>query len=129
MSGGSHEYMAAYVDGYGAKSSGFIESELTTYSKYLDKYSSTSTINSYNNRILGDATGEMGPFYNYADKDNVKRPHNNWYGDVPRFIDSYHPWFYRGGAYEGGIISGQFRFCKNTGASNIAVSSRLVLAP
>ena len=127
MSGGAWEYVAGYMPS-SSDASGFSASELTTYSKYLDLYSANSTINSYNNRKLGDATGEMGPFYFYADKDNNKRYHNNWYGDTSGFVDSTYPWFVRGGDYDHGVLAGQFHFARSTGGVHTSVGSRLVLA-
>ena len=135
MSGGAHEYMASYMDGYGVQnsattktSSGFSASELTEYAKYLDKYPNNSSLTSWNNRILGDATGEMGPFYYYADKDGSKRYHNNWYADYSSFVHSTYPWFYRGGYYDNGVLAGQFHFSRGTGGVYTNISSRLVLA-
>ncbi len=127
MSGGAWEYVAAYMPS-SSDASGFSASELTAYSKYLDLYSANSTINSYNNRKLGDATGEMGPFYFYADKDNNKRYHNNWYGDYSAFVDSTYPWLYRGGIYGNGVLAGQFYFSRFTGGVYTSGGSRLVLA-
>jgi len=127
MSGGAWEYVAGYMPS-SSDGSGFSASELTTYSKYLDLYSANSTINSYNNRKLGDATGEMGPFYFYADKDNIKRYHNNWYGDYSFFVDSTYPWFGRGGYYDYGVLAGQFYFSRHTGGVHTYGGSRLVLA-
>ena len=126
MSGGAWEYVAGYMPS-SSDDSGFTSTELTTYSKYLDLYSANSTINSYNNRKLGDATGEMGPFYFYADKDNNKRYHNNWYGDNSDFVDSTHPWFVRGGDYAYGVLAGQFYFGRSTGGVSAYAGARLVL--
>ena len=135
MSGGAYEYMASYMDGYGVQNSantkvasGFTAVELTTYAVYLDKYPNTSTITSGNNRILGDATGEMGPFYYYADKDGIKRYHNNWYADTSYFVDSTYPWFCRGGYYGHAVLAGQFGFNRNAGVVYTNFGSRLVLA-
>ena len=98
MSGGAHEYMASYRSGT-MGSSGFTTTTIATadYTKYLDIYSGSSTVNSYQYRILGDATGEMGPFKNYLDGDNNLRWHNSWYADNSDFVDSSYPWFFRGG--------------------------------
>ena len=115
MSGGAWEYVAGYMPSPNDYS-GFTESELTTYSKYLDLYPINSDI-SYNNRILGDATGEMGPFYN----------NRNWYKDHSLFIISIYPWFHRGGLYARGIIAGQFNFNRDTGDISNSNGSRLVL--
>ncbi len=127
MSGGAWEYVAGYMPS-SSDASGFTSDELITYSKYLDLYPNNSTMISYNNRILGDATGEMGPFYFYADKDNNKRYHNNWYGDGSYFVDSSYPWFNRGGLYGNGVHAGQFYFSRDTGGVNPRDGSRLVLA-
>ena len=128
MSGGAWEYVAAYMPS-SHDASGFTSTELTTYSKYLDIYSRNSIVTSYNNRILGDATGEMGPFYRYADKDNINRYHNNWYSDYSFFIDSNGPWFARGGGYNYSVLTGQFHFTRYTGDIDIHDTFRLVLTP
>ena len=128
MSGGAWEYVAGYMPS-SSDASGFSASELTTYLKYLNLYSANSTINSYNNRKLGDATGEMGPFYFYADKDNIKRYHNNWYDDLSIFVDSIYPWFRRGGGYDAGVLVDQFYFDRSTGGVDTYVGFRLVLTP
>ena len=126
MSGGAWEYVAAYMPSSN-DASGFSASELTTYSKYLDLYPNNTTVTSWNNRILGDATGEMGPFYYYADEDSKKRNHNSWYKNDSNFVESINPWFARGGAYNHGIIAGQFFFGRNTGDGYINAAFRLVL--
>jgi hypothetical protein len=128
MSGGAHEYMASFKDGsFG--SSGFTSDPTITYeNKYFDKYLNSSTTTSYNNRILGDATGEMGPFYNYADGDGTQRYHNNWGSDESYFVNSVLHWMHRGGGYYGSVLAGQLDFGVDTGGSNAGISFRLVLA-
>lgn len=131
MSGGTWEYVAGYMTSSSDKS-GFTVSEINANSKYLDVYPSNSTIFSYNNRILGDATGEMGPFYNYADAGGGNQHyHNNWYADDSYFVDSTSavPWFRRGGGYSYGILAGQFTFARNSGGASDSIASRLVLTP
>ena len=126
MSGGAWEYVAAYMPS-SHDTSGFTSPELTTYSKYLDLYPNNTSVTSWNNRILGDATGEMGPFYYYADEDSKKRNHNSWYDNDSNFVESINPWFARGGAYNHGIIAGQFFFGRNTGDGYMNATSHLVL--
>ena len=126
MSGGAWEIVASYMSS-SSDASGFNASEFTTYSKYLDIYPSNSTITSYNNRILGDATAEMGPFYNYMDIDNNKRYYNSWYGDNSDFIDKVYPWFARGGGYSNDILAGQFYFSRSEGRASIYDGFRLTL--
>ena len=127
-SGGAHEYMAAYrKDTYG--SSGFDATSLANYnSKYYDEYDANSDWATHSKRILGDATGEMGPFYYYADKDGNNRQHNNWYADYSSFVYSSYPWFLRGGSYTNGVLAGQFSFDHVTGGVRSFVGFRLVLA-
>ena len=126
MSGGARDCVAGYVPS-SSDASGFTLADLNIYSKYLDLYPDNTTIKSWNNRILGDATGEMGLFYYYVDKDNNKRYHNNWYNDNSCFLDSTNPWFYRGGLYVDGVLASQFYFNDYTGNTNTGVGSRLVL--
>lgn len=128
MNGGAGEYMAAYLSS-SQDMSGFQTEDFTNYSKYLDFYPSNSVSTPFNNRNLGDATGEIGPFYLYEDDDKAKRYHNNWYSDIAHFIDNNYPWFNRGGSYNRGILSGQFNFNKYTGNADINLGSRLVLTP
>ena len=117
MSGGVFEFMASLrSETYG--SSGFDSTTLKAYnSKYYDIYDSSSATKTYSKRILGDATGEMGPFYNYK----------NWYDDDSHFAYSYNPWFYRGGFYSDGKLAGQFAFNRDTGGANSFYGFRLVL--
>ena len=127
MSGGAWEYMASLrSETYG--SSGFDAKTLKTYdSKYYDEYDKTSELTTYGKRILGDATGEMGPFYYYQDTDSGIRQHNNWHTDLSRFLYSTHFWFHRGGGYNSGILAGQFNFDPYTGGANGYFGFRLVL--
>ena len=128
MSGGAHEYVAGYMSGQ-LGSSGFSATTLANYdSKYYDVYSASSTMTSYQYRILGDATGEIGPFKTYLDGDNNSRYHNSWYGDGSYFVDSTYPWFHRGGNYDYGVLAGQFYFCRGTGGADTTLGFRLVLS-
>ena len=122
MSGGSWEYMASYING--KTSNGNIRP--TDYnSKYFDTYNELSSTNSYQYRILGDATGEMGSFYSFS---NVTGYYNSWYSDSSYFVDS-HPWFARGGVHYDGLSSGTFAFGRNTGEALSNISFRIVLSP
>ena len=126
MSGGAHEYVAGYISGK-IGSSGLTVSNYD--SKYFDVYPSSSTLTSYQNRILGDATGEMGPFKLYVDGDGTNRYHNSWYANLSYFVDSSYPWFGRGGSHVDGVLAGQFDFGRHTGAVYTHISFRLVLTP
>lgn len=127
MSGGTAEYVAGYIENTFA-SSGFDATTILNYEpKYFDVYSIEETF-AYSDRLLGDATGEMGPFYYYEDNDGSSRPHS-WNSDNSVLIESSYPWFYRGGNYSNGSIAGAFYFFKSSGAARYNVTSRLVLAP
>ena len=128
MSGGTWEYTASLrSETYG--SSGFDAATLKAYnSKYYDEYSSSSDWTTYSKRILGDATGEMGPFYYYMDADNNNRIHNNWYDDLSDFVNNTYAWFSRGGNYDFGVIANQFLFGHRAGSASDSIGFRLVLA-
>jgi len=129
MSGGSWEYMASFITGKPG-SSGFSTTTLANYdSKYFDVYNVSSTISTYQYRILGDATGEMGPFKQYLDGDNSSRWHSSWYGDYSHFVDFSYPWFARGGHYADGVLAGAFSFGRNTGETVRHIGFRIILTP
>jgi hypothetical protein len=121
MSGGAWEYMAAYNSGTGGDS-GFTTTQLTTYAKYLDVYNNDSSYTTYNRRILGDATGEMGPFANVSGFYL-----SSWYADYAYFAYSSSPWFRRGGHNGITTLAGQFSFHYHTGAVFAHNGSRLIL--
>ena len=118
MSGGASEYVMGYTTGantaYG--SSGFT-TETFPAPKYVDTYTSTSGTE-YSKRILGDATGEMGPFANYR---------GSWYDDYASFARSSGPWFFRGGYYSGRYIAGFANFGNDSGAGDSVYSFRAIL--
>ena len=121
MSGGSQEYVMGYTTKaeteYG--SSGF---DFTTFpeNKYVDLYSSTMGTQ-YSNRILGDASGELGPFLTGT------TPVSSWYNDYADFVNANFPWFKHGGDYNSGENAGIFDFRTNTGVGGSAHSFRIVL--
>ncbi len=87
-------------------------------SKYYDVYNYNTSNNNYSQRILGDATGEMGPFQSYD---------SSWYNDYAYFVNSSYPWFYRGGIYSNGSGAGVFFFNSSFGHAYSRISFRLVL--
>ncbi len=125
MSGGTNEYMSSNINGK-TGSSGLTMSNYDT--KYFDVYNASSTSTSYQYRILGDATGEMGTF-NSSTLGNFSGNVSNWYATVSSFADSTYPWFTRGGGCSNGMIAGQFAFVRDTGAAYNYIGFRIVLAP
>ena len=129
MSGGAWEYMASYRDDT-LGSSGFTSSDAylsSAYSKYFDVYPNDSSTTTYGKRILGDATGEIGPVYRYDNGNNGTFNHNNWYADISGFVESGNPWLERGGSYYDGVITGQFNFNEDIGCSYSSHGFRIVL--
>ena len=135
MAGGAWEYVMGYTTGstIGVGGSSGITSLYSTfftdssYNKYYDKYSSTEVTN-YNNRILGDATGELGPFYSNTEYGGIVLK-SSWYDDYARFVNSSEPWFVYGAAWRYGYSAGIFAFSYAYGNSTSANSFRIVLAP
>ena len=135
MSGGAWEYVMGYTTGattVGGTSgitslySNFFSDNV--YTKYWDKYTSTANTN-YNNRILGDATGEMGPFGSEQDPDVTTRNKSSWYKDYALFANSSGAWFLHGGRWNYGNTSGIFAFSDASGGMGVNASYRIVLAP
>ncbi len=133
MSGGANEYVAACIENRPSES-GFSETELKQYMDlgYIDRYKNGVNVLSYNNRILGDATGELGPFYSYIDAWGETHP--SWYGGLAQFVyynaetSKYLSWFWRGGSYAYASHSSQFAFYSDTGGITTGDSTfRLVL--
>ena len=134
VSGGAWEYVMGYTTG--ATTVGENSSIISLYSnffsdsshsKYWDKYTSTASTN-FNNRILGDAVGEMGSFGNEKDPDNGIRNKSSWYKDYSYFANSSYPWFERGGDWNFGTAAGAFAFTYNSGGTLVDMSYRIVLA-
>ena len=135
MSGGAWEYVMGYTTGatiVGGTSGitslypNFFSD--SAYSKYWDKYTSTERTD-YNNRILGDATGEMGPFGSEKDSDNNTRYKSSWYKDHAWFANSSGNLLLRGGGWHDGTSTGVFAFNGNSGGTNTNISFHIVLVP
>ena len=102
LSGNAVEYVAA---GYSNRS----EIGTTNGStKYATVYNGTSASSAYK---YGDATYET----------------SGWNSDGAYFVDSYSPFFYRGGYYYNDDIAGVFYFYSNNGNANDNISFRLAL--
>ena len=89
--------------------------------KYYDTYTYAAIDTQYQRRILGDATGEMGPFVIEG-----SRRISSWYSDQASFAHNIYPWFMRGGGSGDGLDAGIFSFQRETGCFR---SFRLVLTP
>ena len=133
MSGGAWEYVMGNVNNVTLDSeiTNFINDFYTnsSWSKYYDKYPSQTSYTVFNNRILGDATGEMGPFYQSVDPDNGSRNKSSWYDDYSLIPTSSLSWYSRGGHCGDGIGSGVFAFHYRPGNADLTLSFRIVLTP
>ncbi len=125
MSGGEHEMVASYS---GGGRSGVNKTFVDEHAKYFDVYPSSSRTQ-YENRKLGDATGEMGPFYK-SGANSVNSFVGVWYGEAAYFLDNFNYWtiFYRGGTYRYGSQAGQFAFTSWDGSVGNS-TFRMVLSP
>ena len=135
MSGSAWEYVMGYTTA--STTVGGSSNITTTYpdfftnlnwEKYYDKYTSSSDLN-FNNRILGDATSELGPFEIGNYPSGVTFGQSSWYNDFARYINSNSPWFFRGGDWIEGINTGIFAFSNYNGGVNTHISFRIVLTP
>ena len=96
--------------------------------KYYDIYAYATVDEQYQRRILGDATGEMGPF-NTAQYLTQIRHIGSWHADDAFFVYSNNPWFIKGAYYNCGLDAGVFAFGSTLGHANASFGFRLILTP
>ena len=126
MSGGAEEYVTSYAD-KSLGTSGFSDDPVSLYgNQYFQKYPQKQVF-SYYNRTLGDATGEVGPFYYYKEDDNQDYIHGGWYNDYSYMVDYGIPWMVRGGKNDDGQLSGILAFSRRMGSQSNYTSFRMVL--
>ena len=94
--------------------------------KYYDVYSYATNDETYTRRILGDATGEMGPFAPVI-YGSQNRQIGSWYAADSNFIHYGDPWFRRGGDFPNGLGSSLFGFSRELGRMHNSDSFRVVL--
>ncbi len=122
MNGGACEYTATVIWQSNLSLSG-LSTENLQDKRYYDIYNYGTDSAHWERRILGDATGELGPFISSS-----SYYISSMYGDVSMFVSSSYPWFYRGGCDNGRERDGIFYFSYNTGGSFSDDSFRIVLA-
>ncbi len=146
MSGGAWELVMAvmgssdgstiYSGDSATKNSGFsgINRDGTTTTgvelpsaKYYDKYVYGTLYTGHNRRILGDATGELGPFGDVTSLTQASQV-SSWYGDEAWYILPGTPWFRRGNSITGGNGAGVFAYVYHHASKVNANSFRIVLA-
>jgi type IV pilus assembly protein PilA len=127
MSGGSYEFVAAYNaanSDHVASGSGFESDPSTIYGdKYFDKYYGSE----HSDRILGDATGELGPFYNIHIAMSAYYT-AGWYRNRLASMGESNVNLYMRGGICGYEASGQFSANTNSGHAYSNQATRIVLA-
>ncbi len=97
--------------------------------KYYDSYLYTEDYTTFQNRKLGDATGEFGPFANKNNLNITNRSIGSWYQDEAWFVMLNYPCFARSAHYTGGDCAGIFDFTYSTCGEHNDGSYRIVLTP
>ncbi len=139
MSGSAWEYVAAaftnatnasdiHLENIELNQSGLNITEIED-EKYIDLYLHRN-VNDYSGRILGDATGELGPFgikKYYTENGRV----SSWNEDYAYFVSeqSINPFMARGGPCSYGAGAGIFAFIHRPGQAGAINSFRIVLTP
>ena len=83
----------------------------------------------YTRGILGDTTMETGSFKMLIYGKN-NRVINSWYDNSGVFVNTFAPWFDRGGGHTDGSVSGMFAFNNAWGSTyERGLSFRLILTP
>jgi len=136
MSGRNSKYNSGFNGTFGCPTCDSDNSGLTELTtgiafpsdtRYYDQYAYAENDETYNRRILGDATGEMGPFAT-ATYGSQNRQIGSWYADEAWFVAYWNPWFGRGGAFTHGTESGVFAFGNADGHTAPWGSFRVVLS-
>ena len=136
MSGRNSKYNSGFNGTFGCPTCDSDTSGLTslttgyafpTDTRYYDQYAYAENDETYNRRILGDATGEMGPFAT-ATYGTQNRQIGSWYADESWFVNHGYPWFRRGSGFNRGSDAGVFDFSVGGGHAWSAGSFRVVLS-
>jgi hypothetical protein len=136
MSGRNSDLNSGFYGMFGCPSCDYGNSsilELTTgvkfpNTKYYDLYTYSREDSTFQRRILGDATGEMGSFKSLNDGNNVIRM-GSWYKNASYYTWYASPWFRRGASCFDGFSAGTFAFSRDSGQSWGLGGYRIVLAP
>ncbi len=107
--------------------------ELTTgyefpNSKYYDIYKYSTVNEQYQRRIMGDATGELGPFDNKTYLSNTIQI-GSWYDDCAFFVSTNTPWFIRSLNWRYGSSTGNLAFDAVHAYDYDVIGFRIVLTP
>ena len=96
--------------------------------KYYDTYAYAKVDEQYGRRILGDATGEMGPFSNATYLTQIRKI-SSWNNNSALFIWNGYSLAIRSAASNCGSEAGTFAFSAENGRLRDGISFRLILNP
>ena len=104
--------------------------------RYYDLYTYSISDQQYGRRILGDATGELGPFETVTYTGTTISGSissstmylSSWYVDFADFVNYSVPWFTRGGDMAGGLAAGLGAFNRVDGNGSEYRGFRIVLS-
>ena len=82
----------------------------------------------YTRRILGDATGEIGPFEDIAALTQTSHI-SSWHDDKATMVSNVNLWIRRGAHVSDGLNAGVFACSSINGELNNDSSFRLILTP
>ncbi len=119
ISGGSWEYVSAYVDNGQAGSGASIIGSLL---KYKDLYTVTTDNGATN---YSNAAGKKGDSV-YEISDNINGLYS-WFGDWNNMPNAGDPWFTRGSRFNDGSAAGAFYFAGYWGGSDSRIGFRPVI--
>ena len=102
-------------------------SDFPSDTRYYDTYAYATDDENYNRRILGDATGEMGPFAKRTYGSRTRQV-GSWHDDEAWFVWHIDPWFYRGGHWNRASDAGVFDFSLGTAYEISSDCFRIVLS-
>ena len=124
MSGGSWEYVAAYVNNGNSSLTSYGSSLVNGDAKTKNVYSKGSSDSRDNNYSAN--SGKYGDAV-YETSANGNSSNGSWYGDYSDFPNAGGPFFQRGGHYTGGTDEGVFFFYNYYGGTSSYLSFRPVL--
>jgi prepilin-type N-terminal cleavage/methylation domain-containing protein len=120
MSGGSWEYVPAYINNKNSRLIDFGNSVIQAPSKYKDVYTVGSIDTNVDNYALAiNSKGEA--LY------ETSTLSSSWYGDYSDMPTTYNPWFARGGRSTHGSYAGAFHFYSLYGGADSTISLRVVV--
>ena len=122
MSGGAFEYvMGVLADSSGKPKSGYASTDNSGFTGMLQDGTTYTGIAFPDSKYYNLYTGSSYTGHALTETEN-------WYSDIANFVDSWYPWFLRGGYYDYIELAGVFYFSDDSGSSRSGYSSRSVIS-